>query len=195
MSADSSDQDLKTLWKDQPPEADPMTLEHIQKISRRLDGVQQRTVLGSAAAAAFMAFMAGSQWQRTDDSLTRAALILLALGAVGFLFMVYRLSHVPRAPTEAAGPFLRRRLAEGLRPGRAWLALAPLGPGLLLMIAARLRDLVAGAGRLGLQQWLLQALPLAIVAAAFLYAMGVGVPRARRRIRQRLDELDRMLER
>ena len=196
MNADSSDQDLKALWQDQPPETDPMTLEHVQTVGRKLDRRVQRTIVIGGAVAVFLAFNAGQMWQRTADPLARVALALLAVGAVGYLILIYRLTHLARDPTEPAGMFLRRRLAQGLRPGRALLLVSPLLPGMLLEVAVAVRTMLHNPQlrHLTAAQWALNALPLLILAGAWIVAFFILAPRARRRIRERIAELDALLK-
>jgi hypothetical protein len=195
MSDSSSDhEDLKALWQGQPKESDPMTLEHIQAISRRLDRNEQRTMLIMFVTGALVLFVAGQQWQKTEDVLMRVMWALYGLGIAG-CFVVFRLMmRLRRDPTEPGGVFLRRRLERslGLARGRNFLGLLPIVPWFISMIVIWF---VKGGQaphppHLTPMAVALNWVPVVVLAAAWTAVMIYWQPRQIRRLRQDLDDLN-----
>jgi hypothetical protein len=196
VSDPSSEHDeLQALWQAQAQESDPMTLENIQAISRRLDRqTQLRTaILFVMVGVAF--FITGQGWQGTHDPLTRATFVLYAAGILGCVSVAYRITNLRRDPTEPGGAFLRRRLEHrlGMGGGRgAAMVLAPVAPAVVAMCAVMIRNAgraqhlrpVTGA------QLALNLLPLVLLAAAWAVMLLIIRPRAIRRLRRDLDELN-----
>jgi hypothetical protein len=196
MSDRSSDhEDLKALWQDQPEETDPMTLEHIQAISRRLDRNELRTMLIMAATGALVFFVAGQQWQRTEDVLWRAMWALWGLGFAGCFVMGQLMIRLRRDPTEPGGVYLRRRIERslGLASGKNFLILVPFVPWFVSMIMIWFTK----PGRMGAPapqptpaNVALHWIPVVLLAAAWALVMAYFQPRAARRLRRDLDELN-----
>ena len=197
MSDPSSEhEDLKALWQGQPKESDPMTLEHIQAISRRLDRNELRTMLVMFVTAVLASFVVGQQWQRTDDALMRAMWVLYGLGLAGCLATYAVMMRIKRDPTEPGGLFLHRRLERslGLARGKNLLGLLPMVPWFVAMMALwftkRWQPPPTTAPHLTPAQVALNWLPVVALAAAWLGVMLYYQPRAMRRLRQDLDDLD-----
>jgi hypothetical protein len=195
MSDNSSDhEDLKALWQGQSQEHDPMSLQHIQAISRRLDRNEQRGTIIMMAAAAFAFFIVGQMWQKSGDVLMRGSFGLYGIGVVGCAILYYRQMHVPRDPAEPGGLFLRRRLERRLRMlhGRFLIGLLPLVPWIISLIvlgAMHRWPMIASPHPTG-PQGALRWLPVIILAAVWIATMLIIVPRQIRKFRRDLDELD-----
>ena len=195
MSDQSSDhEDLKTLWQGQTPETDPMSLEHIQAISRRLDSNEQRTVILMIAVTALALFGVGAAWQKNPDLPIRVMFALYGLGTVGCFVMFYRMMHLTRDPTEPGGVFLRRRLEQNLRmsSGRGLIGLLPFAPWIISMVVVGFlkRGHMPPPPHLTGAQLALNLMPIALLAAAWLAVLLFFRPRQMRRFRRDLDELN-----
>ena len=195
MSDPSSDHDdIQALWQGQPQEADPMTLEHIQAISRRLDRNEQRRMLIMAATGALVFFIAGQQWQRTEDTLMRTMWALWGLGYAGCMVVFHLMMRLRRDPIEPGGVFLRRRIERslGLASGRNLLGLLPMIPWFVAMMAIWFTE----PGRMPHtpqptpEKLALNWIPVLVLAALWLGVMMYFQPRAIRRLRRDLDDLD-----
>ena len=135
MAADTQGHDPKTLWQNQEPETDPVTLEHIHDLSRKLDRKARFTPATLALILIIMGFMFGFAWISVHDPLRRAVVILTAVGALGTCAIIYRMVLPSRDPAEPASAYLRRRLQRKLsyRQGGWVLAWLPLLPAMLLL--------------------------------------------------------------
>jgi hypothetical protein len=189
MTADPFDP--RSLWQDQTPEEDPMTLEQIHDLARRRERRTRFTLplMGVILGAAL--FVYGEQFQTAKDAFQRIAVLVSAAGLLAFCWLMYRVVFPRRDPAEPAGAYLRRQLELGLRNHRGgWMmAIAPLLPGFLLTYVARALRGQAGHGPL-----LTSLLPLMLVVAAFVLAM-FRARRAAPRIQAEIDELDRLIRR
>ena len=192
----SENEDLRALWQAQSQETDPMTLEHIQAISRRLDLQTQRGTIVILLLVAGAFFITGVGWQKAHDLLTQTMYLLYAGGIVGCACVAFRLKNLTRDPTEPGGTFLRRRLEHNLRMsgGRgALLVLAPMTPGFVALSAVSIRNMQRYAPHLRHltgAQLAMNMLPLLLLAAAWCMTLMIIRPRAMRRLRRDLDELD-----
>ncbi len=195
MSDPSSDQeDLKVLWQAQPQESDPMTLEHIQAISRRLDRNEQRRGFLVLAVTAAAFFLTGTAWQKFPDPMTRTTLALYALGVAGCFATFFWMMRLARDPSEPGGVFLRRRLERNLRQagGRGLAILLPLAPWLIsLVVEGFLKHRnTPSLPQLSVARLALNLLPVAVLAAAWLATLLIIRPRQLRRLRKDIEELD-----
>lgn len=191
MSDPSSEhEDLMALWQGQSQETDPMTLETIKAISRRLDGTERRAMIVMALATAVAFFVVGQAWQKVADPMIRMMFALYGLGVLGCMALIYRAIPRQSDPTEPGGVFLRRRLEQYLRLASGWnlTTLLPLAPWLVsLVVVAALKPLPPHF--VGPQLWL-RLLPVAVLAVAWLGLLLLDRPRRIRRLRRDLDELN-----
>lgn len=191
MSGPSSEhEDLMALWQGQPKETDPMILENIKAISRRLDRSERGGMIIMAVATAVAFFVVGQAWQKVPDPMIRVMFALYALGVLGCIAMIYRAIPRQRDPTEPGGVFLRRRLEQYLRLASGWnlTALLPLAPWLVsLVVVAVLRPLPPHF--FGPQLWL-RLLPVAVLVVACVGLLLFDRPRRLRRLRRDLEELN-----
>jgi hypothetical protein len=195
MSDPSSEhENLKALWQGLPQESDPMSLEHIQAISRRLDRNEQRSGLVMLAVAALGFFMLGLVWQNAPDLMMRVTYALNGLGMAGCFAITYRMGRLKRDPTEPGGVFLRRRLEHFLRlsGGRSFVAALPLIPGIVALIVVGFIGHEHAPPRPHLTglQVALNFLPIVLLAAIWLAVLLYYAPRSVRRLRCDLDELN-----
>ena len=171
-----------------------MSLEHIQAISRRLDRNEQRSTLVMFITGALVFFVVGQQWQRTDDVLTRAMWALYGLGIAGCFLSFHLMMRIRRDPAEPGGVFLRRRLERflGLSQGKNYLGLLPMVPWFVAMIVMWFtrRGPTPHALRPTPEKLALNLAPVLLLAAVWLGAMIYLQPRAVRRLRRDLDELN-----
>ncbi|HEY5410520.1 MAG TPA: hypothetical protein VIJ94_07320 [Caulobacteraceae bacterium] len=132
MAADP--QDPKTLWQDQEPEADLVTLEQIHDFARRFDRKTRFTPAGVALCILIVGFITGQMWLGAHDTLHRATTILFAAGQVGCYFLIYRVLFPSRDPAEPVSAYLRRRMVGRLSYLRGGLSvvLLPLAPFVLV---------------------------------------------------------------
>jgi hypothetical protein len=200
MSDNSSDHDdLKAVWQGQPKESDPMTLEHIQAISRRLDRSEQQTTLIMFGAGALVFFVLGLGWQRIADVWLRVMFALWALGFVGCFVMAQLMLRLRRDPTEPGGVYLRRRIERslGLASGKNMLILLPFIPWFASMIAiwfVKHGQVMPPPPHLTPAQAALNWVPIVLLAAAWAAVMIYWQPRQVRRLQKDLDDLNASME-
>jgi hypothetical protein len=196
MSDSSSEhEDLKALWQGQPKESDPMSLEHIQAISRRLDRSDQRTTLVMFVTSVVVFFIAGQQWQRAEDVPTRMMWVLWGLGFAGCMVVSHLLMRLRRDPTEPGGVFLRRRLERslGLARGRNFLVLLPILPWFIWMVVigvVKHGQMAPQLQHLTPTQVALNWVPVVLLAAIWVGVMVFHQPRVIRRLSHDLDDLN-----
>jgi len=188
MTADPQGQDPKTLWQDQEPETDPVTLEQIHKLSRRLDRKTRFTPAILALGLLFVGLVIGRVWVVAHDPLSRAVSILTVVGVFACYFTVYRMQFPYRDPAEPAGAYLRRRVERELafsRGGWTLAILLPILPALLIscyIVFSRPAPL-----------WL-KVFPFVIVGLVMVFVAIVFTINAPK-IKSRLQELDDLLKR
>src|SRR3569833_842189 len=132
MTADFSGPDPKSLWQDQEPEADMMTLEQIHALVCRYDRKAQRLGVAIAVVLVMVGAVDVFAWTRSHDWVMA---ILFLGGELAVCLGAYRLNFPDRDPAEPAGAYLRRRLQLKVAhlQGR-WLCVAlPLLPVMLWM--------------------------------------------------------------
>src|SRR5438045_694393 len=130
MTADSSNP--KALWQGQSPETDPMTLEQIHAIARRMDGKTRLGVVMLMLSAGLIAFLVARAWPAMDDPLRRTGFLLTIAGALFVMWRTFGLILPRRDPAEAGAAFLQRQMRQWMRynQGGWMLSAAALLPGL-----------------------------------------------------------------
>jgi hypothetical protein len=185
MVADPSGPDLKSLWKDQDRDADPVTLEQIHALVRRYDRLSTWRGVYLAFALVVIGAVGSSAWTRAHDPVMA---VLFFGGELTTCYLAYRVTYPFRDPAEPAGAYLRRRLQlrlAYLQGGWAWTAL-PLLP---IMVW----------GGYGVSQhphgpFPTRLAPFMLVAVCVVFVAIWARVRARK-IKAQLDELDGLLER
>jgi len=134
MAADPRGHDPKTLWQDQEPETDPVTLEHIHDLARKLDRKTRFTPVVLGLGLVLIGVVCGYAGITAREPLLRVTAILAAAGALGSYAMIYRMAFPSRDPAEPASTYLRRRLLRKLsyQQGGWTLVLLPVLPAILL---------------------------------------------------------------
>jgi hypothetical protein len=132
MTADPSGPDPKSLWQDQEPEADPMTLEQIHALVRRYERKARRLGMAIAVILVLVGAVTVYLWTRSHDPVMA---VLLLGGELVTLLAAWRLNFPSRDPAEPAGAYLRRRLQLKVAhlQGRWLLVVVPLLPVILWM--------------------------------------------------------------
>jgi hypothetical protein len=188
MTADHQGQDPKTLWQDQEQETDPVTLEHVHNLSRRLDHKTRFTPAILALGLLFVGLVIGRVWFVARDPLSRTVFILTVVGTFACYYMVYRMQFPSRDPAEPAAAHLRRRVQRELafaRGGWTLAILLPVLPALLItcfMVLSRPVPL-----------WL-KVFPFVILGVVTVFPAMVFRWKAPK-IKARLQELDELLKR
>ena len=188
MAADPQGRDPKTLWRDQEPEADPVTLDQIHDLVRKHDHrarfTQPIMVLGVLGAG----FIAGQMWLGAHDTLQRATAILFPAGELGCYLLICRTLFPSRDPAEPISAYLRRRMVMRLSflQGGLIVVALPLAPFLL----AGGYEVMSGWRR---PLWV-KLTPFAM-AAVVIIAMAVTARLGARRLSQQLRELDELMKR
>jgi hypothetical protein len=134
MAADIQGQDPKTLWQDQELETDPVTLDHIHGLARRLDRKTRLTPVVFALSLVATGYLTGQLWMISRDVLQHVAAILFVAGELGCFLVIYRSIFPSRDPAMPASAFLRHRLRRKLYylQGGWALALLPILPFVLV---------------------------------------------------------------
>lgn len=185
MTAEFSGPDPKSLWQDQEPEADPMTLEQIHALVRRYDRKARRLGVAIAVILVVVGGVTAFLWVRSHDPVM--ALLLLG-GELATLFCAWRLNFPDRDPAEPAGAYLRRRLqlkVAHLQGRWLWVAL-PLMPVMLWMA-----HVMYERHQLPIMTRLT---PFIVVLVGFAL-VAVRARQRARKVKADLDELNGLLER
>ena len=188
MAADPRGHDPKTLWQDQEPETDPVTLEHIHDLARKLDRRTRFTPVVLGLGLIFIGVVCGYAGITAREPLLRVTAILAAAGALGSYAMIYRMVLPSRDPAEPASTYLRRRLLRKLsyQQGGWMLVLLPILPAILLGAYHAL-------GKAAGHPWV-KGGPLLILGAALIVVAVINRMRARRTGNE-LHEVDDLLKR
>jgi len=188
---DPSSPDLKTLWKAQQTETDPMTLEQIHALVGKYDRKMRRTAVAFGVILSVAGALGTVQWMTHSDLLGRTGAVLYVLGMLGACALLARYNFPRRDPAEPASSYLRRRLERqlaNLRGGWA-VALLPLVPFMIeIVVWMALRGHATSRG----PAWT-RYLPLAVLAAVWVVVMLLQIRRQTPRIKADLDELDRLM--
>jgi len=188
MAADIQGQDPKTLWQDQEPETDSVTLDHIHDLSRRLDRKTRLVPAVIALSLIVTGYLAGQLWTVARDLLQHVAAILFVAGELGCFLVIYRSSFPSRDPAMPASAFLRRRLQRRLYylQGGWALAVLPILPFVLVEVYNILKN---GQGSL----W--AKLAPFVLFVVWVVVVVVWARIGARRTRSQLQELDELLKR
>jgi hypothetical protein len=187
VSPEPPPRDIETLWRDQTPESDPVTLEQIHLLARKVDHRSRRLLVFATGGLAVNAFIYGQLWQMFHDALTRTGLALTLAGVLMCGYLGFSAHFRQRDPAQTAGAYLRLQLQSSLRRARGgWLvSLAALLPGLAILEVATLRNFHGPLWALLFPQILL------VLMVAFVI---VSSRRAARRLEQELARLDQLLK-
>jgi hypothetical protein len=130
MAADQQRRDPKSLWQDQEPEPDAVTLEHIYELSRRFDRKSRFAPAIMALGLVLAGFLTAQLWIGAHDWLQQVRAILFLAGQLGCYALIYRVAFPSRDPAAPASTHLRRRLQLRLwyQKGGLAIALLPLLP-------------------------------------------------------------------
>jgi hypothetical protein len=134
MATDVHGRGPKALWQDQEPETDPVTLDHIHDLARKMDRKARFTPALIAVSLVITGLLTGRLWTIARDGPQHVAAILFVAGEMGCFLVIYRSIFPSRDPAMPAGAFLRHRLKRTLyylRGGWA-LALLPILPFVLV---------------------------------------------------------------
>jgi hypothetical protein len=184
--------DPKSLWLDQEPETDAMTLDQIHALAGRYDRKVRFLPLMIGVCLVGVGLLGGVLWSKMPDTLGRVSAVLFILGEATCFILGYRLAFPRRDPAESAGAYLRRRLQLKLTNAQGgWMVmLAPLLPFLLLTIYRMALHPPAHHG-----PTLLQFAPVAVLAALWLIVFLIQRGRAARSSKAELEELDALMRR
>lgn len=130
--------DPRDLWRDQPTETPPMTLEQIHARGFQSRIQHRNRIEYVACAIVVVVFGAYVFW--LPDPVLKAASVLVAAGALFVAYQLHRRASARPTPTLDALGFHRAELArqhEALSKAWAWY-LAPFVPGLGLFIVRML---------------------------------------------------------
>jgi len=174
--------DPKDLWRDQPTETPPMTLEQIHARGFQ-DRVKQRNMIEYVACVVVIATF-GAYVFVLPDPILKAASVLCALAAAFVAFQLHRRGSARPTPAADALAFHRAELVrqnEAMRTAWAWY-LAPFVPGFSLFVVG----LVLGYPEAPLA-WKLTLPVLILLYGAFWFW---NIRRVRRRLETRIAEID-----
>jgi hypothetical protein len=185
-----SDQQIKQLWRDQPVNAMPVSLEQVKADARRLNRVIaiRNATEYLAATVVVVIFSLYVAWLPYPLMRMGGILTIVAMGFV-VLQLRRRASGQPLPPELVAESWLAFRRAQLTRQRdalrSAWLwYLAPMVPGIIVFRWGVETELPGGTFAHG---WI----PNAVVALIF---VGVAVVNrfGARKLQRRIDELDRL---
>lgn len=185
MAADAAGRDPKSLWQDQEPDADPMTLDQIHGLVRRYDRRAQKLAVVLALVLVMVGGAGVLMWTRSHDTVMA---VLFFGGELAVLFAAWRLNFPDRDPAEPAGAYLRRRLQLKVAhlQGRWLLVALPLLPVILWMAHVMYeRHQLPVMARLS---------PFIFVVVGFAL-VAVRARQRARKIKADLDELNKLLGR
>ena len=175
--------DPKDLWRDQPTETPPMTLEQIHARGFQ-SNVRRRNVIEYVACAVVIAAF-GAYIVILPSLVLKAASVLVILGALIVVFQLHRRASARPTPLAAdALAFHRAELVrqhEALRSAWLWY-LVPLAPGMALFIYGE--TLMLAAAPLPMK---LMVPVLTLVYGVFWFWIN---GRGRRRLEAQIAEID-----
>lgn len=190
MSNEPSEGDIKKSWQNQATESLPMPLEELQRKAKMFRSRIRRRNIREYVAAAILIVWVGSGLLRFSTPLNRAAQVTIIAGAVYVVWQLRRRGSAAILPVEASASnwldFHRRQLErqrDALRSVWKWY-LAPLVPGVVLLMVSLNRTIVQRTGSMAL---------IPAVAAANIVVLGAVWwlnMRAARRLQRQIDELD-----
>ena len=175
--------DLKDLWRDQPTETPPMTLEQIHARGFQ-SNVRRRNMIEYVASAVVIATF-GAYVVILPGPILKVASVLVILGALVMVMQLHRrASAQPTPPAADALAFHRAELVrqrDAIRSAWLWY-LAPFAPGFALFTYGE--TLALGSAPLAMK------LVVPAFTAAYVVAWFWINRRARRRLEARIAEID-----
>jgi hypothetical protein len=191
MQNDSSKDDLKTIWQNQPTEVSAMTVEQIRTKAQTLHSKVRRAVLGGIAVSLVIVAISGFGIAWAGESWARAGFAFSIAWTIAGQYFLNRKFWPEMMPTETAsisGVESYRREIERQQYMSKRFLLWTFGPTVLAIgtLAFYLLHLARDQGALS------QALPFTIML--FLWIAGVFVLRMRdrRHLQREIDDLAKM---
>ena len=191
MTHEPSQQDMRTLWRNQEMESYPFSLEEIRSQARRFQSqIRWRNLREYLAAVVGGVLFVYLFWFR-DDTLVRIGVALTVAGALYVCYQLHKRGSVRKLPAELALKtcleFHRTELVRQrdlLRDVWRWYLL-PVVPGFSLIVLA---DAVSFSSSL----WAFALLFLVVVVwAVVFWSIAALNMREARRLQQEIDALDK----
>jgi len=189
---DPQGHELMSLWQSQKKEYDPMTLAQIHAQALAFERtVRKRNTIEYVTYALAIGLTVGVGLEPRMNGVVRAGIALMALGLIFVAWQLHRRASAETAPPvgESLVEAYRNQLIRQRDAGRTgfWWYLAPIMPGLVVMIAGLwLKQSAAGEPRP--RMYLEIALLAVVMAAGFTWAaylIRVGV----KSLQKKIDEL------
>ena len=189
MRNDSSPNDPREIWQDQPTELSIMTLEKIRQKTQELHAKTRRRLLGGIAVPLGVAAISGFGIAWFDGPLVRTVFALAIAWSVAGQYFANRGMWSATSPGDAAvspGIESYRREVERRRYLSARFLLWYFGP-MVLALAVLLAPLLSLGIRRGM---LLNMIPFLTLLVIWLVSVFVMRLRDRRELQREIDELD-----
>jgi hypothetical protein len=191
MQDDLRDDNLKTIWQNQPMEPVKMTLEEFQKRARELRAKTRRELRANVAIALIVFAISGFGILHTHYLGVRLVFGLSIAWALAGQYLIHRGMWSATPPGDAAlsgQGFYRQQLEQRLSLFRRILQWS-FGPVVLSITTLIL--VLAGIAR-NQSQSVERVIPFCTVFAIWIIALFVLRSRSQRELRQEIDELNQM---
>ena len=189
MTPDQSDQDLKTLWRNQQMETGPMSIEQIHARAFQ-SRIQVRNLVEYAASVLVLGIF-GFYAVFFPHPVMKLGAVMIMVGAAVMAWQLHRRASARSlAPGAAAGASLAFHRAELVRQRDAlrsafWWYIAPFVPGMTVF--------VAGMAQARPGTSLGHLAPLAGLTCAYLAAWFLINRGAAKRLQAEIDDLDALM--
>ena len=193
MRNDSSGNDLKTIWRNQPTEPSAMTLEKIRKKTEELNAKTRRELIKGIAGPLTVVAICGFCIRFPDPGLRAILAFAVAWSLIGQYFL-NRGMWSPALPGDAAlstGLESYRREVERQRSLFSRIMLWQFGPLVfaVAILVVVITSLGTGNGGMLLKETLLKMSPFLTLTAIWIVAVFVIRMRQQRELQREIDEL------
>ncbi len=195
MESKHPPRDLKTLWRDQPTEDRPVTLDNIRKNADVFQAQIRRRNLREIVAAGVVLLVSGFYAWVLPGWMIKTGSLLVMVGTLWVVWQLRRRASAASLPESSGMALLEFHRQELLRQRNAvksvarWY-IAPVVPGVVMMTLGRYFQSHASGRTLG---WDHQIVILCSVIVALIFAIVWLLNAwAAERLQRRIDELDKL---
>jgi hypothetical protein len=195
MRDDSSENDLRTIWQNQPSEPSVMTLEKIRQKTQELHARTRQKLLGGIAVSLLVIGISGYGIASADSPVVRAVFVLAIAWSMAGQYFVHRGMWSAALPEDAGlstGLESYRREVERRLYLSGRFLLWSLGP--VLLAVAALIVLIASFGirnrGMALEGTLLKMTPFLTLVVLWLVGVFVIRMRDQRELHREIDQLN-----
>lgn len=194
MRNDSSGNDPKTIWQNQPTEPSAMTLEKIRQKTQELHAKTRRKLLGNVVVPFFVVAFYGFSMKQFHDPVLRSMFAFAIAWSLAGLYFLNRGMWSGMLPADAAsstGLECYRREVERRRSLSSRFMLWGLGPVIFAIATLIMLILSLGTGSgISLSRALRNMTPFLTLLVLWLVGVFVIRMRDQRELQREIDELN-----